>query len=133
MVWPIKLAVSDELQPGLDVDAKRDAGLFGDGLIEIGDAARRLADVEFAHPGAIGPRFGARDHQKRVEHFDQPVGFFDRPLERGAIIRLVAFQTKRRFGVIAQARQRRAQIMGDIVGDFAAGPPSIRRCGRAFR
>ena len=66
----------------------------------------------------IAAGFGARDHQQRVEDPDQAVGFLDRLLERRAIGRCVAAERERRLGVVAQAGQRRAQIMGDVVGDF---------------
>ena len=114
-----QFAIADDRQAARGLDLERDAVFLGERFVELGDARHRLADVERAHAGALGARLGARDQQKRVEDLDQAVRFLDRALQRGAIGRRIGVAAQGLLGVIAQARQRRAQIMGDIVGDFA--------------
>ena len=64
------------------------------------------------------PGFGARDHQQRVEGADQPVGFLDRRFQRGAVFGLALGGAQRLLGAIAQAGERRLEIVRDIVGDL---------------
>ena len=92
---------------------------LGDRLVELGDAARRFADVEELKRADVAAGFGAGDQQQRVENLDQPVRFLDRLLEREAIGRGVAVGGERRLGVISQAGERRAQVMRDVVGNLA--------------
>ena len=77
-----------------------------------------VGGVEIVHVAARLPGLGARDHQQRIEGADQAVGFLDGPLQRGAVLGLAAGTRQRLLGAVAQPRQRRLQIVGDIVGDF---------------
>ena len=64
---------------------------------------------------------------------DQAVRFLDRALERGAIGGGIVGAAQRRLGVIAQPGQRRAQIVGDVVGDFAQARHQVGDARRASR
>ena len=56
--------------------------------------------------------------RKRIEDFDKAVGLINHILEGAAIIRIGLCAPQSFFGAIAQSRQRRLQIMSDIVRDF---------------
>ena len=62
--------------------------------------------------------FGPGDHQERVEGRDQPVGFLDRLLQRKAIGVLASRRAQRLLGAVAQPRQWRLEVVGDVVGHF---------------
>ena len=79
---------------------------------------RDVGGVEIVHVAARLPGLGARDHQQRIEGADQAVGFLDGALQRRAVIGLAARFRQRLLGAVAQARQRRLEIVGDVVGDF---------------
>ena len=62
------------------------------------------------------PAFGARDHQERVEDADQIVALLDRAFERLAILLRILGDAQGLLGPVAQARQRRLEVVGDVVG-----------------
>jgi len=68
---------------------------------------------------AVRAGFGFGDQQQRVEGRDEAVGFGDRAFEGRHLFvaRRVAHQ--RAFEFVAQAVQRRAQVVGDVVGHLA--------------
>ena len=103
---------------GFGLDAQGQAVVFGQRLVEFVDAAGDVGGVEIVHVAARLPGLGARDHQQRIEGADQAVGFLDGAFQRGAIFGLAAGTRQRLLGAVAQPRQRRLQIVGDVVGDF---------------
>ena len=103
---------------GSGLDAQGHAVVFGQRLVKFVNAVGDVGGVEIVHVVARLPGLGARDHQQRIEGADQPVGFLDGPFQRGAVFGLVAGFRQRLFGAVAQPRQRRLQIVGDVVGDF---------------
>ena len=107
------------MQPrGRGLDAQGHAVVFGQRLVQFVDALGDVGGVEIVHVAARLPGLGARDHQQRVEGADQAVGFLDGPFQRRAVFGLAAGTRQRLLGAVAHPRQRRLQIMGDVVGDF---------------
>src|SRR5262249_45033116 len=100
------------------IDGELDAGLVGDRLVQLGDVLDNGADVDVAHAGG-GRRAGlhAGDHQERIERLGELVGLLDRPFARRASAAGVGGPGQRRLDAVAQARQRRLQIVGDVIGD----------------
>ena len=113
-----QLAVALDRRGAVGLDLERDALLLGQRLVKLADVAGDLGGVEIDHVVARLAGFGARDHQQRVEGADQPVRFLERGIERGAIFRLALGRAQGLLGAVAQTRERRLQIMGDVVGDF---------------
>ncbi len=101
---------------GLDLQGH--AVVFGQRLVELVNAAGDIGRVEIIHVAARLAGLRARDHQQRVEGADQSVGFLDGPLQRRAVVGLAARFRQRLLGAVAQARQRRLEVVGDVVGDF---------------
>ena len=99
-------------------DMQGHAVVFRQRLIEFVNAVGDVGGVEIVHVSARLPGLGARDHQQRVEGPDQAVGFLDGPFQRGAVFGLAGGFRQRLLGAVAQSRQRRLQIVGDIVGNF---------------
>ena len=63
----------------------------------------------------------ACNQQQGIERLDQFIGLFDCLFEADPMGHSAAFVAQCRFGAVAQAREWRAQIMGDIVGNLAQG------------
>ena len=131
-----QLAVADQLRPVGGLDRER-----------RGPAPRRPArkarrrrrrsrrDRTSAHALGHGAGLEPRDQQQRVEGLDQLVGLLDRLHQRrrdsaGAAVGVA----QRRLGAVAQAVERRLEIMGDVVGDLAqARISSSMRSSMALR
>ena len=115
--------LADQFAVALDgrrrrLDAQRKPLVVGQRLVEFAHVVGDFGGVEFGHAVARLARFGARDHQQRVEGADQFVGFLDRRLQRRAIAGLVLGGSQRLLAAVAQPRQRRPQIVRDVVGHF---------------
>src|SRR3984885_12328597 len=91
---------------------------FGDRFVEFADALGSLAYVEWLKRSQVATRFRACDQQEGVEDTNELVRFLDRLLQRLTISRSVTTERERCLGVVAQARERRAQVMRDVVGDL---------------
>ena len=100
------------------LDAQGHAVVFRERLVEFLNAIGDVGRIEVVHIAARLSGFGARDHQQRIEGPDQAIGFLDGSFQRAAIFGLAAGSRQRLLGAIAQPRQRRLQIVGDVVGDF---------------
>ena len=100
------------------LDAQGHAVVFGQRLVQFVDAPGDVGRVEIVHVAARLPGLGARDHQQRVEGADQAVGFLDGAFQRRAVFGLAAGTRQRLLGAVAQPRQRRLQVVGDVVGNF---------------
>ena len=105
--------------------SKARSELLRQGLVKLDDLVGDAADIHLLHPGAEIACFRAGDHQERVEDADEAVRLVDDGRERRAIFfrRFVAAQ--RRLRAIAQTRQRRLEVMRDIVGDLAQPPHQL--------
>ena len=91
-------------------------------IVKLADAARDFGGVELDHRRAGLPGLGARDHQQRVEGADQLVGFLDRAFQRRAIVGFALARAQRLLGAISKPRQRRLEIVGDVVGNLLEAP-----------
>jgi len=100
------------------LDAQGHAAVFGQRFIEFLNATGDVGGVEIIHVAARLSGLGARDHQQRIEGADQAVGFLDGAFQRGAVLGLAAGTRQRLLGAVAQPRQRRLQIVRDVVGNF---------------
>ena len=128
-----QLAIAANAQPILGVDCQRHALFLGDRLVKLGRRSSPPRRRRPAERPEVAAGFRAGDQKERVENADELVRFLDRLLQRLAIGRGVAAESKRGFGVVAQAGEGRAQVMGDVVGNLAASPPSVRRSVPASR
>jgi hypothetical protein len=95
-----------------------DALFFGDVLVEFDDFAKQRGHVdrvagEFHHAG-----LGFGDVEQRVEHGEDTIGFLDGIGERLAELRDLRVAAQGDFGGAAQARQRRAEVVGDVIEGF---------------
>src|SRR3712207_8259389 len=59
--------------------------------------------------------FRSRDHEERIENPDQIVAFLDAGLKGGTQLLRRLCAAKRLVGLVAQTRQRRLQIVSDII------------------
>ncbi len=114
-----KLAVEQHVEPRLDRGDEADAVLLRRGLVELDDIRHHGSGVALDEGVPPRPGLGARDHQQRVEDGDQPVGLADDLLEGGALAVGVAAGAQGLLGTVAQPGERRAEVVGDIVGNFA--------------
>ena len=99
------------------LDHQLDTGLVSHRFVEVGHVADDGAGVDLGHGAVRRARLDARDHQERVERLDELVRFLDRGLQRGAVARRVIGAGERGLDAVAEARQRRLQVVGDVVGD----------------
>ena len=99
--------------------AKRKPVLVGDRLVELGDGARDLGEIDHRQRVAARAGLGLGDAEQRVEGAEQAIGLGDRLAQRLGIALRVGLLEQRHFEPRAQPRQRRAQIVRDIVGDLA--------------
>src|SRR5664279_1973282 len=113
-----QLAVAFDLGRRIGLNLERDALLLGQRLVQLADVVGDLGGVELAHVVARLAGFGARDHQQRVEGADQPLGVLDCSFQRGAVFACALGGAQRLLAAIAQARERRLEIVRDIVGDL---------------
>jgi len=100
-------------------EAQRHAAVLGGRFVEIGDVVDDLAQIHEFERVAMGAGFGFGDQQQRVEGRDQAVGFGDGAFERQHLFVARRVTHQRAFELVAQAVQRRAQVVGDVVGDLA--------------
>ena len=68
---------------------------------------------------AAGPRLKSCDREQRIERLDQAVGLLDGALQRLAIGGLAVRLAQGGLNTVAQAVQRRLEIVSNIVGDLA--------------
>jgi len=94
------------------------AVVFRKRFVEFLNTVGDVGAVEVIHIATRLSGLGARDHQQRIEGPDQAVGFLDGPFQGAAVFGLAAGFRQRLFGAIAQPRQRRLEIVGDVVGNF---------------
>ena len=114
-----QLALAAKRQRRRGDDAHFDALVLGGRLVKFGHVAHQRGGVEIGQTFAGRLRFGAGDQQQRIENADQAVRLVDGLLQRGAAGGFAMIEQQGLFGVVAQAGQRRAQVMGDIVRNLA--------------
>ena len=95
----------------------RRTGDFCQRLVELEHVAGDRRGVDGRELRVRRSRLDAGDHQERVERLDQLVGIVDDRPEHLPVV-LARLARERRFDPVAHARQRRLQIVCDVVGDF---------------
>jgi hypothetical protein len=119
--------LAEQLPVGADEDRtfgvglEHETALLRDWLVKLGHVAKKRGDVESFAVFAPRARLDAGDGEKCVEGLDQAIGLLDGSLERLAIDRLAIRLAKRGLDAVAQAIERRLEIVGDIVRDLAHG------------
>jgi len=114
-----QFAIAGHFESRLDRRGQSRALFFGHRFVEFDDVGDDLVNLDRRHRAAGLSRLGAGDHQQRVEDADEIFRVLDHRAERRALFFRRRAVARRRFGAVAQPRQRRAQIMSDIVGHFA--------------
>ncbi len=116
-----ELPIGGEGEALLGVHIEAQARLFRDRLVELGDVGDDRGGIERFH--ALGHRAGFEpgDQQQRVEGLDEIVGLLDGLDEAVAVGGRVVRIPERCLGAIAQAVERRLEVVGDVVGDLAQG------------
>ena len=119
--WLTSSRLATRLRPFGDGDLELQAGLLGDRLVQLGDVADDGCRIDRRH--ALGDRAAleARDQQQRVEGLDQLVGLLDGLDEAVAVGGGAVGVAQRRLGAVAQAVERRLEVVGDVVGHLAQG------------
>ncbi len=120
------IAVGDR---GLDrLHAQVDLGLVGHVLVEVHDVARHVLQIDGLAVEAHHPRLRLSDVGERVQHRQDRIRLLDHVGERlPRSLDLIAPEGD--FGRASETRQRRAQIVGDVVEGLlhAADQALVRR------
>ena len=94
-------------------------GVLGRRRVGIGDAAHQRGEVDVGEGALLRAGLDLGDAQQGGEDLEQAVGLGDRRLGRGLVF---AGGRRALAGILeplAQAAERRAQVVGDVAGDLA--------------
>ena len=93
--------------------------VLGDGPVEIREVTRERRQIDLLEAAAFAAGLRARDVEQRVEGRDHRLRVGQRRLEQSPGLDAVGLLQQRHFDARAQAVERRAQIVRDVVGHFA--------------
>ena len=113
------MAVALDDRAGRAVEPQREALLLGQRFVQLDRGADDRRDIEPLAAPPAGAGLGLGDAEQRVEGRQQPVGLLDRRPNRLALGGAVLRPEQRQFEPCPQPRERRLQIVGDVVGDLA--------------
>jgi len=121
-----QFAASRHGKAGLRRRFQRHALLFRDGLVHFDDVVHHGVGVEDGEIVARIARLCARDHEQGVEDADEAVRLLDDRGQRLAMFSVRRVLAQGRLGAVSQARERRLEVMSDIVGDLAQTRHQLR-------
>ena len=111
-----------------ELGLEHEAALLGQRLVELDDVRRERGGVDRREGGAAVAGLDLGDAQQRVEDPHDLVELLDRRLGGGAEALGGVRRAQRGLQPPAQPRQRRAQVVGDGVGDL---PDAVHQLGDA--
>ena len=114
-----ELAVAGQADAVLNVDLQPVPGILGRRLVGLADAAHQAREVELAEGALLRTCFDLGDAQQGGKCFEQAIGLLDGSVGRLVVLRSGLRPLARILEMLAQAAERRAQVVGDVARNLA--------------
>jgi hypothetical protein len=114
-----QLAVARQGQSVFDRCVELVLGVLGDRRVGLADAANQLREIDGAEGALLRARLDLGDAQQGGEDLEQRIGLGDRGLGRGLVFARGRRALARILEPLAQAAERRAQVVRDVAGHLA--------------
>ena len=105
--------------PGAQLELERQPLVLGQRPIKLVEIVTERLELDVFEGAALAPRLRPGDLEQRVEGPDHGLGIRQGLLEQGAALGPTRLAQQRHLDARAQPVERRAQIVGDVVGDLA--------------
>ena len=112
---------------------ERVPGVLGRRRVGVGDAAQQRGEVDVGEGALLRAGLDLGDAQQGGEDVEQPVGLGDRGLGRGLVFARGRRALAGILEPLAQAAERRAQVVRDVAGDLAQAVHELLDAARAWR
>ena len=128
-----ELAVAGEVHAVFDLVVERVVGVLGGRLVGLADAAHQVGEVDLGEGALLRAGLDLGDAQQGGEGFQQLVGLLDGGVGRGVVVGGGGGALAGVLEVLAQAAERRAQVVGDVARHLAQPVHELLDAARAWR